>query len=112
MNKMLRSLLQAFRVLQGWEVAHTPAMLPWVRENNDVVLGPGIKERMAMAGAISEEEAMLAKTVRAEYVAALHALMQPGTVMVVPSAPCTVRARRSAKKTHLHRRRQPRFKFL
>jgi hypothetical protein len=79
--------------LQGWEVAHTPAMLPWVRGNEGVELGPGIKERMAIAGAITKEEVELATSARAEYVAAVRAMIQPGTVMVVPSAPCTVSAR-------------------
>eukprot|EP01043_Picozoa_sp_COSAG02_P050562 COSAG02_NODE_5210_length_4540_cov_2.660662_6_plen_85_part_00 len=65
-------------------------MLPWVRKNEGVELGPGIKERMAIAGAITKEEVKLAKIARAEYVAAVRAMLQPGTVMVVPSAPCTV----------------------
>ena len=68
-------------------------MLPWVRANEGVELGPGIKERMSIAGEITKEEAEVATTVRAEYVAAVRAMLPPGTVMVVPSAPCTVSAR-------------------
>lgn len=79
----------AFRLLQGWEVAHAPAMLPWVRENEGVELGPGIKERMAIAGAITKEQAEAAAVARATYAAAVRAMIPPGTVMVVPSAPCT-----------------------
>ena len=46
---------------------------------------------MAMAGAITKEEAAAAAEVRAEYAAAVRAMLPPGTVMAVPSAPCTVR---------------------
>ena len=67
-------------------------MLPWVQENDGVELGPGIKERMAIAGAITNKEVELAEIARAEFVAAVRAMIQPGTVMVVPSAPCTVSA--------------------
>jgi hypothetical protein len=30
----------SFRVLQGWEIQHCPPMLPWVRANEGVELGP------------------------------------------------------------------------
>jgi len=77
-------------------------MLPWVRENEGVELGPGIKERMAIAGAITKEEVKLAETARAEYVAAVRAMLQPGTVMVVPSAPCTVSSTPDAYELSAH----------
>ena len=78
---------QSFRLLQGWEVQHSPGMLPWVRANGPE-LGPGIAERMEIAGTITQEQADGAAALRAEYAAAVRAMVAPGTVMVVPSAPC------------------------
>lgn len=64
-------------------------MLPWVLANGDVELGPGIKERMEIAGAITEAEAAAAAELKETYTAAVKDMLPPGTVIVVPSAPCT-----------------------
>ena len=79
---------QSFRVLQAWEVRTEPAMHPFVVANKPE-LGPGIKERMAAAGAVTPAQAAAAAALRDEYHAAVRALVPPGTIMAVPSAPCT-----------------------
>jgi amidase len=74
----------AFRVLQASEVKITN--LPWVEEHN-ADLGPGIKERFAMVAAITPEETAAAQQVRETVRAHLHALVPPGTILALPTAP-------------------------
>lgn len=74
----------AFRVLQASEVKITN--LPWVEEHN-ADLGPGIKERFAMVAAITPEETAAAQQVRETVRAHLHALVPPGTILCLPTAP-------------------------
>ena len=74
----------AFRVLQASEVKITN--LPWVEEHN-ADLGPGIKERFAMVAAITAEETAAAQQVRETVRTRLHALVPPGTILCLPTAP-------------------------
>ena len=74
----------AFRVLQASEVKITN--LPWVEEHN-ADLGPGIKERFAMVAAITPEETAAAQQVRETVRTHLHALVPPGTLLCLPTAP-------------------------
>ena len=53
------------------------------------MLGPGIKERMEIAGKITEAEQVAALALREEFMTAVRAMIPPGTVMAVPTAPCT-----------------------
>ena len=74
----------AFRVIQASEVKVTN--LPWVEEHN-ADLGPGIKERFAMVAAITAEETAAAQQVRETVRTRLHALVPPGTILCLPTAP-------------------------
>jgi amidase len=74
----------AFRVIQGFEIQST--LLPFIQSHN-ADLGPGIKERFEMAGAITFAEAGAARALRAEIVERLHALLPPGTLLVLPTTP-------------------------
>ena len=74
----------AFRVIQASEVKITN--LPWVEEHQ-ATLGPGIKERFAMAAAITAEETAAAQQVRARVRERMHALVPAGTILCLPTAP-------------------------
>lgn len=74
----------AFRVLQAGEVKQTN--VPWVLEHN-AELGPGIRERFAMAAAITDDETTAANTVRDRVRARLATLATPGTILCLPTAP-------------------------
>lgn len=74
----------AFRVLQASEVKQTN--VPWVTEHN-ANLGPGIRERFAMAAAITDEETAAANAVRDRVRARLATLATQGTILCLPTAP-------------------------
>lgn len=80
----LASWSDAFRVIQASEVKLTN--LPFVEEH-DADLGPGIKERFAMVAAITDEETAAARAVRENVRAHMHALVPPGTIICLPTAP-------------------------
>ena len=76
---------EAFRVVQGFEVwqvygaflkAHRPA------------LGTDVAERMAASAKITSAEAEAARTTVSQARHHLHATVAPGTVVVLPTAPC------------------------
>lgn len=74
----------AFRVIQASEVKHTN--VPWVEEHQ-AKLGPGIRERFAMAAAITDEETAAANAVRERVRNRLASLATPGTILCLPTAP-------------------------
>lgn len=74
----------AFRILQAGEVAQTNA--PWVNEH-EPDLGPGIRERFAMAAAITPEETRAANEVRNRVRERVFSLATPGTILCLPTAP-------------------------
>ena len=74
----------AFRLIQGFEIQST--LLPFIQSHN-VDLGPGIKERFAMAAEITQAEADAARRVSAEISERLDALARPGTLIVLPTTP-------------------------
>jgi amidase len=74
----------AFRLIQGFEIQST--LLPFIQSHN-VELGSGIKERFAMAAAISFAEAEAARALRAEIAKRLRGIAQPGTVIALPTTP-------------------------
>lgn len=80
----LASWSDAFRVIQASEVKLTN--LPFVEEN-DADLGPGIKDRFAMVAAITDEETATAQAVRETVRTHMHALVPPGTIICLPTAP-------------------------
>jgi amidase len=74
----------AFRLIQGFEIQST--LLPFI-QSNGVSLGPGIKERFAMAAGITFDEAEAARRLRGEIAKRLHAMARPGTLIVLPTTP-------------------------
>jgi amidase len=74
----------AFRLIQGFEIQST--LLPFI-QSHAVDLGPGINERFQMAAEITFAEADAARTERAEIAKHLSALVQPGTLIVLPTTP-------------------------
>jgi len=74
----------AFRVIQASEVKRTN--VPWVEEHN-ANLGPGIRERFAMAAAITDEETTAANAVRDRVRERVLTLATNGTILCLPTAP-------------------------
>jgi amidase len=76
---------EAVRVIQAYEIWQVYGR--FVTEKRPR-FGPGVAERMNIASTITKDQADAA---RATHVAArdhLHALMAPGTIVALPSAPC------------------------
>jgi amidase len=76
---------EAFRVLQGFEV--------WLSFGEFVTrhkpeAGPGIRERLQAASKISAAEADAARGTIADARAHIRRVAAPGTLMVLPTAPC------------------------
>ncbi len=76
---------EAFRIVQARETWNTYGEFI-TRQRPD--LGPGIKERMAFAATVSAADADAARRVHDDARTQIHALLPPGTVMALPSAPC------------------------
>jgi amidase len=74
----------AFRLIQGFEIQST--LLPFVQSHGDSV-APAIRERFALAAAVTPEEAEKAKAVRAQVHARLVGVVQPGTIVALPTTP-------------------------
>ncbi len=74
----------AFRVIQASEVARTNG--PWVAEHKPD-LGPGIKERFAMAAAITPAEVHAAQEVRHRVQTRVQSFAEPDTILCLPTAP-------------------------
>lgn len=74
----------AFRILQAGEVAQTNG--PWVAEHQPD-LGPGIRERFAMAAAITPAEIQAANEVRNRVRERVYELAAPDTILCLPTAP-------------------------
>jgi amidase len=83
-GESLEDWAEAFRVIQAAEIQTT--VLPVIRERN-LRLGPGIKERFAMAEAVTEAELRQALPVRHAASARLREIVTPGTVLAFPTAP-------------------------
>ncbi len=75
----------AFRVVQAYEVWQTYGeFVTRVRP----ALGPGVRERMAVAATVTEQDAALAREVGAEASRQVRAIARPGTVIALPTVPC------------------------
>ena len=81
----LDSWWNVFRIIQAGEVKTTN--LPWVRKYK-ANLGEGIKERFLMAEQVTDIELNKARQEREEIVKKINAVIAPGTVLVMPTAPC------------------------
>src|SRR5262249_46346661 len=76
---------EAFRVVQGRET--------WATYGDFIAqakpkLGPGIKERMAYAATVTQEQADAARKIVGAARAHLRGLIAPGTIVALPTAPC------------------------
>ena len=76
---------ECLRICQGFEIWQQFGA--WV-ETTRPSFGPGVRERMAMASHIDRASATAASVVRATLRAELDALIIPGTIVLLPSAPC------------------------
>lgn len=77
-------LLEAYRVLQGAEIK--ASLGDWITSARPR-FGPSIAPRFADALSISEAQAAAYRPLRAAFTARLHALLPPGTALLLPSAP-------------------------
>lgn len=73
-----------FRVLQGWEIWQEHKA--WVEAVNPT-FGPGIAERMKWVPTITDDEKAEADQGRDKVIDRLNTILQPGTVMALPTAP-------------------------
>jgi amidase len=76
---------EVFRLIQAYEAwqsfgAFVTAAKPQI--------GPGIRERIAYAATVTAEQANAARRVMAAIGTQIRALVPPGTVMALPTAPC------------------------
>jgi amidase len=76
---------EAFRVVQGRETWATYG--DFITRANPR-LGPGIKERMAYAATVTQEQADAARRIVGAARAHLRGLITPGTIVALPTAPC------------------------
>lgn len=79
----LASWRNVFRIVQSSEAWQVHG--PWV-EAADPSFGPGIKERFAMAKALSVEDISAAKAKRATIRKVMESIVAPGTLLVIPGA--------------------------
>jgi amidase len=75
---------EAFRIIQAREAWESYA--DFVRTEKPQ-LGPGIKERVAFASTVTDEQADAARRVMTAARTHLRALVSPGTVMALPTSP-------------------------
>ena len=94
---------ECLRICQGFEVWQQFGA--WL-ESTRPRFGPGIRERMAMASHIDRASATAESAVRATLRAELDALIVPGTIVLLASAPCIAAMRNlDASADHHFRRR-------
>jgi amidase len=76
---------ECFRIIQGFEFWATFG--EWIRARRPE-LGPGIRERAEAASKISSEATAQARAEHQTIMGGLLDLLRPGTVLMVPTAPC------------------------
>lgn len=80
----LASWRQGFRVIQGreiWEIYGD-----WITRNRPG-LGPGVRERIAFAATVTADETAAARRIQREARERMRGLLEPGTVLALPTAP-------------------------
>jgi amidase len=83
-GETIESWRKAFATIQGFEIQST--LLPFI-QSHDVDLGPGIRERFEIAASITFDEVEKARAVRTAVAEHLRAILQPGTLIVMPTTP-------------------------
>lgn len=81
---VLATWFTAFRITQGWEIWHEHG--EWVN-NYNLMFGPGIADRFVWTSTLTDEQRDEALAVREQATRQILAFMEPGTVMVFPTAP-------------------------
>ena len=76
---------ESFRIIQAREIWSIYG--PFV-ERHQPKLGPGVRERMAFAATVSERDADTARQEQKRARERICTLVQPGTVLALPTAPC------------------------
>ena len=76
---------EAFRIIQAYETWKTYGDFVTHAQPE---LGPGIKERMAYAATVRESDAAASRGVHEKTRAHIRALVPPGTIIALPTAPC------------------------
>lgn len=75
---------EAFRIAQAREIWETfGSFIAQAKPK----LGPGVKERMAFAATVTADQAAAAREIAAAARAHMRAMVPPGTIMALPSAP-------------------------
>ena len=77
--------LKAFRSVQGFEIWQQYGA--WITQHRPR-LGPGIAQRMAFAASVSKLDADAARVLLQKIRNELRALIAPGTLLCLPTAPC------------------------
>src|SRR5262249_51939943 len=76
---------EAFRVVQAWETWQTYGRF---LESRGSRLGPGIKERMDYASSVAAHDAAVARRDVEAARAHIRQMAQPGSILLLPTAPC------------------------
>ena len=84
-DRSLDSWREAVRLIQAREIWQVYGKFV---ESQRPKFGPGVAERMQIAATISAEQADAARKTHAAAREYLRALIKPGTVVAIPSAPC------------------------
>lgn len=95
-NGMLDTLMQAFRTLQAAEIWQEHG--DWITREKPV-FGPGVQQRFDQTARITTADVAQAQAVRDTLRRQLDALLTPGTVLCLPSAPTVAPLRGSAVET-------------
>jgi amidase len=76
---------ESFRVIQAREIWSIYGLFV---ERHQPKLGPGVRERMEFAATVSERNAEMARQEQRRARERICALVKPGTVLALPTAPC------------------------
>jgi amidase len=76
---------EIFRIVQAKEIWETYGAFV---EQHRPKFGPGIRERMEFAASVTGEAASAARQKRSEEMKRIRAIIEPGTIVALPAAPC------------------------
>lgn len=76
---------EIFRIVQAKEIWETYGDFVERQQPN---FGPGVRERMAFAATVTAEAASAARQQRAAAMDRIRSILQPGTIVALPAAPC------------------------
>ncbi len=85
LDESLDSWREAVRIIQAYEIWQVYGAFVQSKKPR---FGPGVAERMKTASTTTAAQAAVARDTHAAVRTKLHALVKPGTVVAVPTAPC------------------------